>query len=369
MLVGKNMVRLRLLLLLCSLFPAFGTVAQVSEAKPWLIGAGVQGGFIISHTQHMEHLAVSHPTGFELNGQKQTTGTKYWHQLYKYPKVGYAFTYFDYHNPVLGKSVAASTYINKTMLRSAKSELNFRLGLGLAYFTNGYDLQTNSKNTVASSAFNATLHTRFDYQYQVARHYSVFLGLGLNHYSNGATKKPNLGINIPTLTLGMNYHTASRWETTTQTLPDLKKKLIYNLSTTAGWRQIGASNPEKFVVQSVTFAVLKPLNLKSNLVLGAEGFYDRSLKVQQLTDTTLTSKPFPDTKKAGAYLGHELLFGNLSFQTQVGYYVYRPYKQGTAYYERLALKYHFTPAVFGGLDLKIHGFAADVLEWRVGYKF
>ncbi len=366
----KNTGCLRVVAFIWALFLAADTFAQDSEARqPWVLGAAWQGGFIIAHSNAMEHLAVSHPTGIELDGQRQTTGKKYWHQLYQYPKIGYAFTYFDYHNPVLGRSFAASTYMNKAIRRTAKSELSCRMGLGLAYFTNGYDQEANSKNTVTSSALNATLHARFEYDYRVAPHYSVLVGLGLNHYSNGATKKPNMGLNIPTLTVGLNYHTLPQFQTTTQTVPELKKKLSYNLSTTAGWRQIGATNPKKFMVQSLTFAVLKPLNLKSNAVLGAEGFYDRSLKVEQLTDTTLTGKPFPDTKKAGVYLGHELLFGNLAFGTQLGYYVYRPYKQGTAYYERLDLKYHFTPAIFGALDLKVHGFAADVLEWRVGYRF
>ena len=351
-------------LMLCS-----SCVFAQNAAQPWVYGAYVQGAFIVAHSPLMEHLAVSHPTGFELNVQKQTTGKKAWHQLYKFPKVGYSLVYFNFHNPALGKSVAVSTYINKALLRTKKSELNYRLGLGIGYLTEGYDQETNHKNSVASSALNAALQTRFEYDYRVAPHYSLLLGLGLNHYSNGATKKPNLGINIPTLSFGLNFHTVPEFITEEKTLPEFGEKLFYTLSATAGWRQIGPLDTKKYLVQSVSLAGLKPLNRKTNLVLGLEGFYDRSLKVQQQTDTTLTGKSFPDTKKAGLFLGHELLFGDLALETQLGYYVYRPYKNGTAYYERLGLKYHFTPSVFGAIDLKIHGFAADVLEWRVGYRF
>jgi hypothetical protein len=337
--------------------------------QPWVLGAYANGGFIIAHSPLMEHLAVSHPTGFELNVQKQTTGKKAWHQLYRFPKIGYSLVYFNYHNPKLGKSVAANTYINKTLWRTRKGELNYRLGLGIGYLSEGYDQETNHKNSIASSALNAALQTRFEYDYRIAPHYSLLVGLGLNHYSNGATKKPNLGINIPTLSFGVNYHTVPAFTTEEKTLPEFSKKLFYTFSTTAGWRQIGPLDTKKYLVQSVSFAALKPLNRKSNLVLGVEGFYDRSLKVQQQTDTTLTGKSFPDTKKAGVFFGHELLFGDLALETQLGYYVYRPYKNGTAYYERLGLKYHFTPKIYGAIDLEIHGFAADVLEWRVGYKF
>ena len=348
----------------------FGSrVLAQQAAQPWVLGAYAQGGFIIAHSPLMQHLAVSHPTGFELNVQKQTTGKKAWHQLYQFPKIGYSLVYFSFQNPKLGRSFAASTYINKTLWRTRKSELNYRLGLGVAYLTEGYDQETNHKNSIASSSLNATLQTRFEYDYRVSPHYSLLLGLGLNHYSNGATKKPNLGMNIPTLSFGVNFHTVPAFTTEPKTLPDFDSKLVYTLSTTAGWRQIGPLDTKKYLVQSLSFAAAKPLNRKSNLVFGLEGFFDRSLKAQQKTDTTLTGKAFPDTKKLGVFLGHELWFGDLALETQLGFYAYRPYKNGTPYYEGLGLKYHFTPQVFGALDLKIHGFAADVLEYRVGYRF
>ena len=337
--------------------------------QPWTYGAYAHGGFILNHSPFMRHLAVSHPVGFELNVQKQTTGSKPWHQLYKFPRIGFAFDYFDLRNPVLGKVYAGSTYLNKTLLKTRNGALNYRLGVGLAYLPTGYDQESNHKNTVASSALNASMQTRFEYEHRLAKYFSVLVGLGLNHYSNGATKKPNQGINIPTLSFGLNYHTVSEANVQPQPLPEFAPDWLFTLSTTAGFRQINASNNKNYLVQSLTGTAAKPLNRKSNLVIGAEFFYDRSLKVQQLTDTTLTGKPFPDTKKGGLFLGHELLFGNLAFGTQLGYYVYRPYKTGTFYYERLELKYHFTPHLFGGLGLKVHGFAADVVEARVGYTF
>ncbi len=361
-------MRFWLISLICLLAGRLNAQNEVPP-KPWVYGAYAHGGFIIAHSPFMRHLAVSHPTGCELNLQKQTTGKQPWHQLYKFPKVGYSFIYFDFQNPVLGKSYAASTYLNKTLLQTKKGELNYRLGLGIAYLTNVYNQESNYKNSVASSALNATMHTRFEYDYRFTPKVSLLLALGLNHYSNGATKKPNMGINVPTASIGLNYRTLADFSTTSSELPAFSPELFYTVSATGGLRQINVLDTKKYLVQSLTISAHKPLNRKSNAVIGLEGFFDRSLKVQQQTDTTLTGKPFPDTKKAGVYLGHDLLFGNLTFEMQLGLYVYRPYKAGTFYYERLGLKYHLTPRVFGEIDLKLHGFAADVLEWRLGYKF
>jgi hypothetical protein len=76
----------------------------------------------------------------------------------------------------------------------------------------------------------------------------------------------------------------------------------------------------------------------------------------------------PPRPPADVKTGHELLFGRLAFVSHLGFYVYNPYKSNKFYYERLGLKYHFTPRVFGNVDLKIHRGAADVIEWRLGLK-
>ena len=49
--------------------------ANSANAKPpFIFGAYVQGAIIARHTGPIAHLVDSHPTGFELNVQRQTTG-------------------------------------------------------------------------------------------------------------------------------------------------------------------------------------------------------------------------------------------------------------------------------------------------------
>ena len=109
------------------------------------------------------------------------------------------------------------------------------------------------------------------------------------------------------------------------------------------------------------------VNRKSNLLLGAEGFYDRSLTAQ-LDDTLRAGLRRPAVGKAGVFAGHELLFGRLAVVSHLGFYVYAPYQSSTVYYERLGLKYHFTNWLFGAVDLKLHRAVADVVEFKVGAK-
>ncbi|HEX8660182.1 MAG TPA: acyloxyacyl hydrolase [Hymenobacter sp.] len=351
--------------------------AQVDSIKtfatapraPLVVGAYWQGSFILAHTAAIRHLVTSHPTGFEVNFQRQTTGAAPWHGWYKFPKVGLALTYYNFHNPVLGHAVAASPYISKTFARGPKHDFSFRLGGGLAYLTNPYNQDTNHKNTIASSSLNATLQLRFEYDYALTPHLGLLAGLALNHYSNGATTKPNFGVNLPSVVLGLNYHEQRPVAQTNANAPAPAEvgRTFFNVSTSLGFKQRSQGDRQKYLINSVTAAVGRRVNRKSNLLAGIEGFYDRSLKAQ-LQDTTRAGIKQPDVKKAGVFVGHELLFGRLAFVSHLGFYVYAPYKSSTFYYERLGLKYHFTDLLFGAVDLKIHRGAADVIEFKVGAK-
>ena len=372
-------IRYRLLLfpVLLACLPGQPLVAQqlppdsalLAPRAPFVVGIYAQGSIIMAHTYAIRHLVASHPTGFEVNLQRQTTGAAPWHGWYKFPKIGLALTYYDFHNPVLGYAFAASPYISKAISRGAKHDFSFRLGAGLAYLTNPYDQEANHKNTIASSALNATLQFRFEYDYALTPHLGLLVGAGLNHYSNGATTKPNFGVNLPSVVLGLNYYQqrAAPRATPNAPAPAEVGRNFLNVSTSLGFKQRTEGDKQKYLVNSLTLAVGRRVNRKSNLLLGLEGFHDRSLQAT-LNDTTRTGGAQPDVKKAGVFFGHELLFGRLAFDSHLGFYVYAPYKSSTPYYERLGLKYHFTNLLFGAVDLKIHRGAADVIEFKIGAK-
>ncbi|RYG55801.1 hypothetical protein EON66_04415, partial [archaeon] len=162
------------------------------------------------------------------------------HGWYKYPKVGLALIYYDYHNPVLGQSYAATVYLSKAFLRTRRQDLSFRLGTGLAWFTNPFDLQTNRKNIIVSSSLNATMQLRLEYDYALTPHLGVLLGVALNHYSNGATTKPNFGINLPSVVLGLNYHQQRPAPTVARLAPepvDVGHNFLL-ISTSLGYKQL-----------------------------------------------------------------------------------------------------------------------------------
>jgi hypothetical protein len=349
--------------------PSADTAKIAAPASPFIFGVYAQSAVIVNHAAAVSHLVASHPTGLELNVQRQTTGAAAWHRWYKYPRVGLALVYYDYHNPVLGRSYAASVYLSKALVRTARHDLSFRLGTGLAYFSTHYDLYTNRKNTFIGAPLNATLQMRLEYDLALSQHLGLLLALALNHYSNGATAYPNFGMNLPTLLVGVNYHQA-RMAPASPALGLLPADIGHNfltISTSLGYKQRSGGDPSHYLVHSVTLATGRRLNRKSNLLVGLEGFYDRSLLADQ-RDAASGPADLPDVKKASALVGHELLFGRLALVTHLGLYFYNPYHSNPAYYERVGLNYHFTTLLFGAIDLKAHGAVADVVEFKAGVK-
>lgn len=349
--------------------PGADTVKIVAHRSPFIFGAYAQGAGIIAHSGVAKSLATPLSTGLELNVQRQTTGTAPWHGWYKYPKAGLALVYYNYHHPALGHSYAATVYLSKALLRTARHDLSWRLGTGLAYFTQPYDPATNPDNTFIGSALSATLQTRLEYEAAMSPHWGLLVALALNHYSNGGTSYPNLGLNLPTLLLGINYHQvrAALPPPAPDALPADVGHAFFSISTSLGYRQRGNGDPTRYLVNSVTLAAGRRLNRKSNVLLGLEGFYDRA----RLADARAAAGPAgnpPDVKRVGIFAGHELLFGRLALATHLGLYVYSPYRPGWAYYERVGIKYQFTRLLFGAIDLKAHGAVADVVEFKAGIK-
>lgn len=346
------------------------TRAGIAQQRfPFSLGLTSQNGLVLVHSAKIRHLQGVQPQGVEINLQYQTTGTKFWHQLYQYPRIGLSLIAFNYREPSLGKSVAASVYLNKLVQRRNQHTLSVRVGTGLAYFSNHFDRRINATNNVISAPLNAVIQFRAEYERRVNAKYSIIAAAGINHYSNGGNSKPNLGINIGTLTLGLNYYSYRAFEPLVQPWPSLEKKLSFTFSGSVGTKQRDDFDTLTYTVKSVAVAAMQQLNPKSTLLLGLEGFYDPSLLPRRNWDPRVKPGTTPDIKRVALNFGHELAIGKLGFGTYAGWYAYRPYKSDAPFYQRLELRYPVTHNIYVAAGLKLHDLIkADIIEYRLGLR-
>lgn len=342
-----------------------------NESRPFSMGMNAYYGFVLQHKEALGQLIHGHPFGAEVYYEQIKNGRYYWEQAYRYPHVGFAMGYYGLGNVALGKAIYLIYYLEKPLLKGRRGELDMKLGLGAVYSTHPFNLENNYKNIALSSRFSYAMRCALSYAYTVTDNLTVKSGLTLTHFSNGAFKTPNSGINLPMLYLGVSctpkakeiiYHQDAA-------TPAWSKKWSVNLSGAFTIKEFGLPGGRKYPGLVLMAHLSRRLNYKSALNIGFDGIYNTSLKEEIRKNSSIDQTHRPDFKRVGFAFGHELYISqHLSLLTQLGIYVYKHYNSvvDAPIYQRYGLKYYLNQHLFGGMYLKAHYGTADFVEWTVG---
>ena len=242
-------------------------------------------------------------------------------------------------------------------------------GFGFCYSSSPYDRESNNKNIAIGSTLSYAFNTQLHYNHEILDRLKLIAGFRISHYSNGAFKKPNKGINIVTADIGLSYLLNAEkpaFEHFTQ-LPAVERDIRYNFFLSTGLREIDPVGSRKYSFLTLSFYASKQVSRTSAFSLGIDGFYSMATRQERETDDNLEGKK-PDFKRAGVTGGYEFYMGKMSFIAQLGAYVYRPYKSDKPVYQRYGLKYQLPKDIYAGLFLKTHYGKAEAVEWSLGIK-
>lgn len=328
-------------------------------------------GNILEHSPDMQHLIKGHPDGQMLSFVNKTKGEKNWHKTFNYPDYGYYLIHQDFKNTVLGHNYGVGVFYNFYFLNKF---LSLKLMQGIAYNTNPHDIEYNNKNSAFGSSFmfNANIFIGIKRQ-NIYKNIGFQTGLMLTHFSNGRIKSPNSGINTYNLNFGINYNINKIIPKvdTIATLPiNFAEKIRYNFVARFGINENPTIGSGQKPFYHFGFYADKRINRKSALQLGTEVFFTLSRKEY----IQYRAIAYPDSKidintdyrRVGVFIGHELFINKLSIETQIGYYVYDPFKFDWRVYDRIGAKYYINNKFFTGLALKTHGFLAEAAEFSIG---
>ncbi|CAI8437853.1 MAG: Uncharacterised protein [Polaribacter sejongensis] len=322
----------------------------------------------------VKHLISGHPKGLLLSWNKRTFGEQLWEQNFNYPDVGFSFGYQDFENKYLGKLYALYTHYNFYFL---KRNLIFSTGTGVAYSTNPYDKITNNKNVSLATHINSTSFFKLLYQREhLFQNIGVQAGFTFIHASNASIKAPNRGINTWGVNLGLNYDLNNKPQKFIRKIDTVnyREPIRFNASFLTGVNEsdhIG-TGIKPFIILS--FFADKRLNRKNAIQFGTElnlHYYLKDyIKFQYVFNGDVERTNFPDWKRIGLFVGHELFINKTSFITQLGYYVYSPAILNEGIYERIGFKRYFNnPSYYASITLKAHFVNAESLEFGIGYRF
>ena len=333
-------------------------------------------GNIYKHTNDIGHLITGHPDGFLLSYNWKTFGKKEWQRIYNYPDYGISYHYLDFKNQYLGFNHAIGVHYNFYFF---KRQLMFRISQGIGITSNPYDKETNNKN----NAFGTKVmdNTYFLLQYKkenIIDKIGFQAGFMLTHFSNGRFKAPNSGINTIAFNVGLNYNLEENQEIIVDSMlssTTYKERIKYNIAFRTGVSEGPVPHIGQRQFYHIGLYADKRIGRKSALQLGTDIFFSRYLEDY----IKFVSVAFPeghksytdqntDYKRIGLFLGHELFINKLSIETQVGYYIYKPFDYEIDVYQRIAAKYYLYKNIFTGLGLKTHGGRAEAIEATIGVR-
>lgn len=324
-------------------------------------------GVIIRHREAMGNL-MRHVSSFKIEYGKQTFGRELWEQLYRYPEYGVGYYFANLNDPkILGYVNAVYGYINSPFVSTNRFLLNYQFAIGVSYLNKHFDYRDNYTNLAIGSHWNAYFNLSINASYRLSKKIELTAAIAGCHYSNGAFKQPNLGINVVSFDLGVKYFLNEIvTEKKMQEVPVFIKKNDFSVLMALGTKSIPPIRGPNYFMATTSFYFSRQINHKRKIGIGTDFFYDETLYTELDNSKTV---PFKDILRNGIYISHEFLIKKLSVAIQLGAYTYYHVEPFFPIYTRLALRYDILPQIFANVSLKAHMGVADFIEWGVGYRF
>lgn len=344
------------MLLICSLAKA--------QQSDYGISLNASKGFLIAHRPVLTGLVTQHTQQYGLNVYTLNADSSTWVKNYGYIKKGINVSYTNPgNNSILGNIYTVTPFIEVPFFPHQKNSLQLKLGIGLGYISRIFSPTENFENVAIGTHINASVIFEVSQYFKLTDYTSLMLGFRFHHLSNGAFKVPNLGYNIPQISLGI------AWNKT----PEIGKKLTSNFNKKTyleailglGIKENRGFGGKKFGIASILPSYNYRLSYKSSIGAFAE------FTVNNAINTSNNDTPLEGGDKQQIALGaqYKIHFGKLEAYLANGYYLKNKDPEIGNVLSRLGFNYFLTQNIFASTYLKSHNFKADHIGLGLGYLF
>lgn len=340
----------------------------ISAQQPWSIGARGHYGFLWAHRPAAWILVEGHAGATELFAERRVDGDRAWHRSYGLPRYGVLVLHTRMANAArIGEAIGVAPYLSLPLLGGNRLSLSLRVGWGLGYVSKPYDRRENTRQIAIGSRFNGALQLMPELRYDEQR-LGVQLGLGINHWSNGSAKQPNLGLNFLSLSLGASY--ALGVAAPQRTVPDTRgyerERREFSVVGAFGMSESGRPLNGQHSVYALSGHASWRVGGKGTLGGGVDVFNKGDLPTVL---PALDNRSRAELTQAGAHFGGSLLMGRGELLFQFGAYAYTPAPDDAPVYQRLGMRYRIGKRLLASACLKTHFATADHWEFGIGYRW
>jgi hypothetical protein len=331
----------------------------------------VNKGFILVHRISIGHLVKGYPTIYEVNISKPTLGNKIWHLENNKPDVGVSLQCVDFANPKqLGYALTAAPYVEIPLnVHERMSRVIMRVCWGATYITKSFDIKDNHKNIAIGSHFNSYVQFRWFWQMQLTPRLRFEPGISFSHASNGKAKNPNLGLNVVSLSAGLNYLLPSAKKppvTKVDSSTRVRSKNEITLGAAIGFNERSIATP---LLKSYLFAFSYQRNVRNThkFSAGMDFYYDQNYVIDY--ESILFKKPEGfEQFRVAARVGYSYNIGRISLPIEIGYYAFQRCNPDANIVSRLGVRYYSKSGFIASFGLRTHFAVAYTFEYGIGYR-
>ncbi|HTL80277.1 MAG TPA: acyloxyacyl hydrolase [Bacteroidia bacterium] len=348
------------------------------------IGGSVDYGFLWAHRYSMGNLVKAHILAGEIDVFKPTNGNQPWQGQYFFPQIGIAVVGIPLGNPdQLGSAFGIYPYINFPLRNRAKTfKWYFRYGWGLGYLTKKFDPLENHQNVAIGSHFNTCFSFRFNGMWNMNDLNTMEFGIGMTHFSNGCVTMPNLGLNIPMISVGYFHRLPATGAKNggklhdDQTI-DVHASRVRNILEDRSWHILpyivfGMNDTDppggnKFGVANLLVNVTKQASAKTRWLAGFDIMSSQAIRQRLADEGQYVSQA--QATQYGVKAGYEMVIGRIALPFEMGVYVHTLYKENGPVYTRFGVHYMTASNFMLCFNLKTHFAKAEYWEAGLAYRF
>ncbi|MBN4072871.1 acyloxyacyl hydrolase [Crocinitomix catalasitica] len=322
----------------------------------------------------MTHLVQKNQGGLELTLWQQYQDTSAMSERLKQPIRGISLSFIDFgYKEVLGLGFGLTQHLKFPVLAIGKNLfLDYSIGAGCGFITTHYDVETNPKNNAIGSNLNSRVDMEFSLTHYLKKfHYGI--GVAFAHFSNGALKNPNLGLNSPGIFLTGGYNFQER----------MRQKKNFGLNK----RDDENHYSDHSIITEIIFTAKEvsdvPLIARVYPVIACRFsyIYRPGIKWGFETSTDLTYNganqhfypgtdySFFETIQLGIYGGGIAYFHKSAVVLGGGLYLVDEINVSGRIYNRLGFQHYFSDRLYISFAIKANFAKAEYFEFGLGYKF
>lgn len=350
---------------LCTLLLVLTSITSFGQKfeDAWVEVRGKMG-FLAAHRSIMGHLPTNHAYALEVSYLLQTKNRKNWHTAYNHPTLGVTgFAGSAGNNELLGYYFGAYGFVNLPFVNRKHYMLSAKLGCGLAYGTKYYNPETNILGMAVSTPISAQIVLALEQRFKFGNH-SITAGIDMTHFSNAATKVPNLGLNLPYVSLGYGYRIHRSIDTTVR-IHDFVKSWEFGAMAIASRKEVFPTGGRKYPIFGLNIFARRYFRPKTGMEVSFDIMSNQSI-MDYHSDVP---KRQMEIIQLGVFVGYLLPFDKFHLITGMGVYVRDKFKPDELLYHRVGMRYVFNNGININLVLKSHWARADYAEFGLGYTF